>query len=136
MPSSIRSSDRFQAGRISNSNPVLDALLLGCGDQHLNLTRHRGSRTDYLKIEIYLINREGAKRLEQQERHLRYNETPFSLEPNFKEAPGGLRDLQIIFWIAKAAGYGSTWDELGENGIMSQAGICVSMMSTASSAHS
>ncbi len=64
-----------------------------------------------------------AKRLEQQERHLRYNETPFSLEPNFKEAPGGLRDLQIIFWIAKAAGYGSTWDELGENGIMSQEGV-------------
>jgi [protein-PII] uridylyltransferase len=48
-----------------------------------------------------------AKRLEQQERYMRYNETPYSLEPNFKEAPGGLRDLQVIFWIAKAAGYGT-----------------------------
>jgi [protein-PII] uridylyltransferase len=64
-----------------------------------------------------------AKRLEQQERYLRFNETPYSLEPNIKESPGGLRDLQIIFWIAKAAGYGVTWDELGADGIMSQEGV-------------
>ena len=64
-----------------------------------------------------------AKRLEQQDRYLRFNETPYSLEPNIKESPGGLRDLQIIFWIAKAAGYGATWDELGEDGIMSQEGV-------------
>ncbi|MCE1181609.1 MAG: nucleotidyltransferase domain-containing protein, partial [Rhodocyclales bacterium] len=53
-----------------------------------------------------------AKRLEQQERYLRYNETSYSLEPNCKESPGGLRDLQVIFWVAKAAGYGTTWEEL------------------------
>lgn len=64
-----------------------------------------------------------AKRLEQQDRYLRYHETPYSLEPNIKEAPGGLRDLQVIFWIAKASGFGSTWDELGEDGIMSQEGV-------------
>lgn len=59
-----------------------------------------------------------AKRLEQQERYLRFNETPYSLEPNCKESPGGLRDIQVIFWIAKAAGYGSTWAELQQNGII------------------
>ncbi|MCA1938024.1 MAG: [protein-PII] uridylyltransferase [Dechloromonas sp.] len=64
-----------------------------------------------------------AKRLEQQDRYLRFNETPYSLEPNIKESPGGLRDLQVIFWIAKAAGYGGTWDELGTDGIMSQEGV-------------
>ncbi len=58
------------------------------------------------------------KRLEQQERHLRYNETPYSLEPNFKESPGGLRDLQTIFWMTKAAGFGESWRELAENGFM------------------
>ena len=63
------------------------------------------------------------KRLEQQERHLRFNETPYSLEPNFKEAPGGLRDLQVIFWVAQAAGYGKTWDELAKNGILSKEGL-------------
>ncbi len=64
-----------------------------------------------------------AKRLEQQERYLRYNETSYSLEPNCKESPGGLRDLQVIFWIAKAAGYGSTWEELRRNEIVSQEGL-------------
>lgn len=64
-----------------------------------------------------------AKRLEQQDRYLRYNETPYSLEPNIKESPGGLRDLQVVFWIAKAAGYGATWEELGSAGIMSQEGV-------------
>jgi [protein-PII] uridylyltransferase len=64
-----------------------------------------------------------AKRLEQQERYLRFNETPYSLEPNFKEAPGGLRDLQVIFWIAKAAGYGSSWDDLVKNGFLTEEGM-------------
>lgn len=64
-----------------------------------------------------------AKRLEQQERYLRYNETPFSLEPNCKDSPGGMRDLQVIFWVAKAAGFGSTWAELHSSGIISHEGI-------------
>ena len=64
-----------------------------------------------------------AKRLEQQERYLRFNETPYSLEPNCKESPGGLRDLQVIFWMAKAAGLGSTWAELHENGVISEEGM-------------
>ncbi|GAB2182425.1 [protein-PII] uridylyltransferase [Denitratisoma sp. agr-D3] len=53
-----------------------------------------------------------AKQLEQEERYSRYQDTPFSLEPNCKESPGGLRDLQIILWVAKAAYLGTTWDEL------------------------
>jgi len=61
-----------------------------------------------------------AKRLEQQERHLRFNETPYSLEPNFKDAPGGLRDIQVVFWIAQAAGYGSTWSDLEKHGFISR----------------
>jgi len=63
-----------------------------------------------------------AKRLEQQERYLRFNETPYSLEPNCKDSPGGLRDLQVIFWVAQAAGYGATWADLEKNGFLSGAG--------------
>jgi len=63
-----------------------------------------------------------AKRLEQQERYLRFNETPYSLEPNCKDSPGGLRDIQVIFWIAQAAGYGTTWAELEQNGFLSGEG--------------
>ncbi len=36
-----------------------------------------------------------AKQLEQAERYAKFNDTPYSLEPNCKESPGGRRDLQI-----------------------------------------
>jgi [protein-PII] uridylyltransferase len=47
-----------------------------------------------------------AKQLEQEQRHAKHRDTPFALEPNLKEAPGGLRDLQVIRWIAQACGIG------------------------------
>ena len=55
-----------------------------------------------------------AKSLEQQQRHLRRQDTPFALEPNCKENPGGLRDLQTLMWIARAANFGQSWQELTE----------------------
>lgn len=58
-----------------------------------------------------------AKKLEMRQRHQKYENTPYALEPNCKESPGGLRDLQIILWIAKAAGLGSSWQELGRRGL-------------------
>ncbi len=58
-----------------------------------------------------------AKTLELRQRHARFENTPYSLEPNCKESPGGLRDLQIILWVAKAAGLGNSWNELTRTGI-------------------
>ena len=48
-----------------------------------------------------------AKTLEMRQRHQKYEDTPYSLEPNCKESPGGLRDLQVIIWVARAAGLGT-----------------------------
>lgn len=53
-----------------------------------------------------------AKLLEQQQRHYKFHETPYALEPNCKESPGGLRDLQIILWVSKAAGLGHSFADL------------------------
>ncbi|MEI7537709.1 MAG: nucleotidyltransferase domain-containing protein, partial [Comamonadaceae bacterium] len=58
-----------------------------------------------------------AKTLELQQRHSKYEDTPYALEPNCKESPGGLRDLQVILWVAKAAGFGGNWDALARNGL-------------------
>ncbi|WP_296869631.1 [protein-PII] uridylyltransferase [Tibeticola sp.] len=58
-----------------------------------------------------------AKTLELRQRHHKFENTPYALEPNCKESPGGLRDLQVILWVARAAGYGSTWDELARKGL-------------------
>lgn len=59
-----------------------------------------------------------TKKTEQEERYLRFDESPYSLEPNCKESPGGLRDLQTILWIAQAAGYGNSWKDLHEHGFI------------------
>ncbi|MES2536724.1 MAG: [protein-PII] uridylyltransferase [Pseudomonadota bacterium] len=59
-----------------------------------------------------------AKKLEMRQRHAKYEDTPYSLEPNCKESPGGLRDLQVILWVAKAAGLGNSWRKLAERGLI------------------
>jgi len=61
-----------------------------------------------------------AKRLEQEHRHAKHHDTPFALEPNLKEGPGGLRDLQTILWIAKAAGIGERWLDFELRGLISR----------------
>ena len=58
-----------------------------------------------------------AKTLEMRQRHHKFEDTPYSLEPNCKESPGGLRDLQIILWVANAANLGKNWDDLAKNGL-------------------
>ena len=41
-----------------------------------------------------------AKRAEQRERHARFDDTADNLEPNLKDGPGGLRDVQTLHWMA------------------------------------
>ncbi len=59
-----------------------------------------------------------AKKLEQEQRHAKHQDTPYALEPNLKEAPGGLRDLHTIRWIARAAGIGARWLDLVAHGLL------------------
>jgi len=55
-----------------------------------------------------------AKQQEQLQRHTRYIDTDFNLEPNLKESPGGLRDLQTVLWISRACGFGHSWQALAK----------------------
>ncbi|MDO4905828.1 MAG: [protein-PII] uridylyltransferase [Lautropia sp.] len=69
---------------------------------------------DKLQLPIFLRD----KLLEMQQRHQKFEETPYSLEPNCKESPGALRDLQVITWISLAAGFGRGWVSLVRAGVI------------------
>ena len=44
-----------------------------------------------------------SKLLEQKNRHHRFEDSAYNLEPNLKDSPGGLRDLHMIGWLTLAA---------------------------------
>lgn len=59
-----------------------------------------------------------AKYEEQEKRHAQYQDTAYSLEPNLKESPGGLRDLQNILWIYNRRYKVRSFREMNEQGLI------------------
>jgi len=53
---------------------------------------------DGQRVERFIDDKVG----EAKDRHTRFGETVFMLEPNVKESPGGLRDLHLALWVARA----------------------------------
>jgi len=91
---------------------LLEARLLA-GNRGL-YSRFERSRGECLDAQTFFK----AKRLEQEQRHTKFQDSPYSLEPNLKEAPGGLRDLQVILWISRACGLGKSWGDLAQRGLI------------------
>jgi [protein-PII] uridylyltransferase len=84
-----------------------------CGSRRV-FTTFRHANTQAMDPRAFLR----AKTLEMRQRHTKFEDTPYSLEPNCKESPGGLRDLQIVIWVARAAGLGRNWNELAASGLI------------------
>ena len=59
-----------------------------------------------------------AKLKEQQERHHRFDDTAYNLEPNVKSGPGGLRDIQLIGWVTQRHFGTRTLEELARHGFL------------------
>ncbi len=61
-----------------------------------------------------------AKKDEQKTRYHKFHETAYNLEPNVKEGPGGLRDLQTIAWVSKRYFGASTLHELVDHQFLTE----------------
>ncbi|MEI8009786.1 MAG: [protein-PII] uridylyltransferase [Candidatus Nitrotoga sp.] len=59
-----------------------------------------------------------AKKNEQDKRHARFIDADYNLEPNLKESPGGLRDLQTLLWISRACNLSSAWRDLAKKNMI------------------
>lgn len=61
-----------------------------------------------------------AKWREQTQRYTRYEETISNLEPNIKESPGGLRDIQMVGWVVKRHYGAKTMHDLVVHGFLTE----------------
>jgi [protein-PII] uridylyltransferase len=84
-----------------------------CGSRRV-FNSFRVANTNAMDAKAFLR----AKSLEMVQRHRKFEDTPYSLEPNCKESPGGLRDLQVVIWVARAAGLGKNWSALAAAGLI------------------
>ena len=64
-----------------------------------------------------------GKLQEQTDRHTSYNDTAYNLEPNLKEGPGGLRDLQTILWVYNRHYGCRNYNDLRDQGFLRDKGI-------------
>jgi [protein-PII] uridylyltransferase len=84
-------------GDITVATNLMETRLLA-GDSKLleKLLAKTGPRKIWSSANFY-----SGKINEQEERYRKHADTEYNLEPNIKEAPGGLRDIQVINWTAK-----------------------------------
>ncbi|MFT5541727.1 MAG: [protein-PII] uridylyltransferase [Glaciecola sp.] len=78
------------------TNLVEARILFGCSKTFNSLIDKVNSPKVWSSKDFFL-----AKLEEQQNRHHKFNDTSYNLEPNVKENPGCLRDIQSIGWVAK-----------------------------------
>ncbi|HEV7612713.1 MAG TPA: [protein-PII] uridylyltransferase [Steroidobacteraceae bacterium] len=116
---SVRSIDdcqRESLADISVATTLFEARLLA-GPESLFAGMRRALAPDRLWTSQDFFE---AKVREQTERHHRYFDTAYNLEPNVKSSPGGLRDLQTIGWVAKRHFGTDTLDELVAHGFLTR----------------
>lgn len=97
------------------TNLVESRLLTGCAETFADLQNKTKGRAYWSSKDFFL-----AKYQEQKDRHSKFNDTSYNLEPNIKENPGCLRDIQSIGWVAKQ--HFCVWDgrDLVKHGYFTQ----------------
>ena len=82
---------------IATATSLMESRLL-CGQKEMMLAMLDATAADQVWSAAEFFD---AKYAEQVERHQQFHGTAYNLEPNIKESPGGLRDIQMIGWVAK-----------------------------------
>jgi len=104
--------EEFKADVSTATNLIEARFIFGSNDQYLKF-----NSTVKKIINIKKFFKE--KITEQAIRHRKYRDSAYQLEPNIKESPGGLRDLQMILWISTSQNKGKNFKELNQKGILS-----------------
>ena len=78
------------------TNLMESRLLSGNRDLYSDMCRKTGPDKIWPTKKFF-----AAKLEEQIQRHKKFDDTDHKLEPNIKEGPGGLRDIQVIGWVVK-----------------------------------
>lgn len=107
---SIRTVDECitESADVTVQTNLLEARLLT--GNHILFNEMREKMAQHLDHRAFFL----AKQQEQVQRHTRFLDTDYNLEPNLKESPGGLRDLHSVIWISRACGFGSSWLDLSK----------------------
>ena len=82
---------------IATATSLMESRLLS-GDTRMQIEMLEATAADQVWSAAEFFD---AKFEEQVKRHEQYHDTAYNLEPNIKEGPGGLRDIQMIGWVAK-----------------------------------
>ena len=93
----IKETIKLAKGDITIATNLVEArLLAGCEKTFDVLIDKFGNNKVWSSKDFFI-----AKLDEQKQRHKKFNDTSYNLEPNIKENPGCLRDIQSIGWVAK-----------------------------------
>lgn len=80
---------------ITIATSMLEARLItgntGLGSEPRHIVRQTWSQAEFYE----------AKMAEAKARYLKFNATEYNLEPDIKNAPGGLRDIHVVGWVSK-----------------------------------
>ncbi|HSY06190.1 MAG TPA: [protein-PII] uridylyltransferase [Steroidobacteraceae bacterium] len=104
-------------GDVSVMTTLLEARRLAGSEELLGAMRSALAPANLWPVKQFFE----AKVREQTERHLKANDTAYNLEPNVKTAPGGLRDIHTIAWVAKRHFDADSLDGLATHGFVTPA---------------